>query len=192
MAGLVGRERELTRNLSGGWKQRLALGAAIIHEPEALFLDEPTAGVDPISRRAFWELIYELAEGGTTILVTTHYMDEAEHCQNLVFIQRGNLVAKGSPEEIKVTKMRGDVVEIDSDNAGQAMQILRELNVFEEVALYGSLIHVVTDNLPEHLPLIKKSLAEHGVTVTTAERIAPSLEDVFISSAREAEKIVGR
>ena len=121
MAGLIGRERELTRNLSGGWKQRLALGAAIIHEPEALFLDEPTAGVDPISRRAFWELIYELAEAGTTILVTTHYMDEAEHCQNLVFIQRGNLVAKGSPEEIKATKMHGDVVEIDCDDPGQAI-----------------------------------------------------------------------
>ncbi|MCK6628080.1 MAG: ABC transporter ATP-binding protein [Anaerolineae bacterium] len=192
MAGLVGRERELTRNLSGGWKQRLALGAAIIHEPEALFLDEPTAGVDPISRRAFWELIYELAEGGTTILVTTHYMDEAEHCQNLVFIQRGTLVAKGSPEEIKVSKMHGDVVEIDCDNAAQAIQVLRDLGLFEEVALYGSLIHVVTANLAEHLPFIKKSLADKGITVTSAERIAPSLEDVFISSAREAEKLVGR
>jgi ABC-2 type transport system ATP-binding protein len=192
MAGLLGRERELTRNLSGGWKQRLALGAAIIHQPEALFLDEPTAGVDPISRRAFWELIYELAEGGTTILVTTHYMDEAEHCQNLVFIQRGTLVAKGSPEEIKVTKMRGDVVEIDSDNAAQAIQVLRDLGLFEEVALYGSLIHVVTAHLAEHLPFIKKSLADKGITVTSAERIAPSLEDVFISSAREAEKWVGR
>jgi len=192
MAGLIGRERELTRNLSGGWKQRLALGAAIIHEPEALFLDEPTAGVDPISRRAFWELIYELAEAGTTILVTTHYMDEAEHCQNLVFIQRGNLVAKGSPEEIKVTKMHGDVVEIDCDDAGRAIQILRSLNVFEEVALYGSLIHVVTDNLAAHLPLIKKSLTDSGIKVTSVERIAPSLEDVFISSAREAEKLVGR
>jgi ABC-2 type transport system ATP-binding protein len=192
MAGLVGRERELTRNLSGGWKQRLALGAAIIHEPEALFLDEPTAGVDPISRRAFWELIYELAEAGTTILVTTHYMDEAEHCQNLVFIQRGTLVAQGSPEEIKVTKMHGDVVEIDCDDAGQAIQILRDLDIFEEVTLYGSLIHVVTDNLPEHLPLIRKSLTERGITVTSVERIAPSLEDVFISSTREAEKVVGR
>jgi ABC-2 type transport system ATP-binding protein len=192
MAGLVGRERELTRNLSGGWKQRLALGAAIIHEPEALFLDEPTAGVDPISRRAFWELIYELAEAGTTILVTTHYMDEAEHCQNLVFIQRGTLVAQGSPEEIKVTKMHGDVVEIDCDDAGQAIQILRDMNIFEEVTLYGSLIHVVTDNLPEHLPLIRKSLTERGITVTSVERIAPSLEDVFISSTREAEKVVGR
>jgi ABC-2 type transport system ATP-binding protein len=192
MAGLVGRERELTRNLSGGWKQRLALGAAIIHEPEALFLDEPTAGVDPISRRAFWELIYELAEAGTTILVTTHYMDEAEHCQNLVFIQRGNLVAQGSPEEIKVTKMRGDVVEIDGDDPGQAIQILRGLNVFEEVALYGSLIHVVTDNVQTHIPLIKKSLTDQKITVTSIERIPPSLEDVFISSAREAEKVVGR
>lgn len=192
MAGLVGRERELTRNLSGGWKQRLALGAAIIHEPEALFLDEPTAGVDPISRRAFWELIYELAEVGTTILVTTHYMDEAEHCQSLVFIQRGTLVAKGSPEEIKVTKMHGNVIEIDCDDAGQAISILRNLNLFEEVALYGSLIHVVTTNGQVHIPLIKQALTDNGISVTSVERIAPSLEDVFISSAREAEKVVGR
>lgn len=192
MAGLVGRERELTRNLSGGWKQRLALGAAIIHEPEALFLDEPTAGVDPISRRAFWELIYELAEVGTTILVTTHYMDEAEHCQNLVFIQRGTLVAKGSPEEIKVTQMHGNVIEIDCDDAGRAIPILRNLNLFEEVALYGSLIHVVTTNGQAHIPLIKQTLTHNGISVTSVERIAPSLEDVFISSAREAEKVVGR
>lgn len=192
MAGLTGRERERTRNLSGGWKQRLALGAAIIHEPEALFLDEPTAGVDPISRRAFWELIYELAEGGTTILVTTHYMDEAEHCQELVFIQRGNLVAQGSPEEVKVTQMHGDVVEVDTANAGQAIPLLRNLNLFEEVALYGSLIHVVTANAQEHIPLIKQTLTGHGLNVTSVERIAPSLEDVFISSAREAEKVVGR
>ncbi len=192
MAGLTGRERELTKNLSGGWKQRLALGVAIIHEPEVLFLDEPTAGVDPISRRAFWELIYELAESGTTILVTTHYMDEAEHCQNLVFIQRGNLVAKGSPEEIKIEQMRGDVVEIDCDDAGRAVPLLRELNIFEEVALYGALIHVVTNNALEHIPVIEKTLAEHGLAVTSVERIAPSLEDVFISSAREAEKVMGR
>ncbi|MBN1221039.1 MAG: ABC transporter ATP-binding protein [Anaerolineae bacterium] len=192
MAGLTGRERELTKNLSGGWKQRLALGVAIIHEPEVLFLDEPTAGVDPISRRAFWELIYELAEQGTTILVTTHYMDEAEHCQNLVFIQRGNLVAKGPPEVIKVEQMHGDVVEIDCDDASQAVPLLRDLNVFEEVALYGALIHVVTNNPAEHIPLIEKTLTEHGLTVTSVERIAPSLEDVFISSAREAEKTMGR
>ncbi len=192
MAGLTGRERELTKNLSGGWKQRLALGVAIIHEPEILFLDEPTAGVDPISRRAFWELIYDLAEGGTTILVTTHYMDEAEHCQDLAFIQRGTLVVKGSPEEIKITQMHGEVVEIDcQNNADRTIPLLRNLNIFEEVALYGALIHVVSNNAPEHIPLIKKTLAEHNIQVISVERIAPSLEEVFISSAREAEKVLG-
>jgi ABC-2 type transport system ATP-binding protein len=193
MAGLTGRERELTKNLSGGWKQRLALGVAIIHEPEVLFLDEPTAGVDPISRRAFWELIYDLAEGGTTILVTTHYMDEAEHCQNLVFIQRGKLVAQGSPEEIKATQMRGEVIEIDCNNeADRAIPLLRELNVFDEVALYGALIHVVSADPAAHVPLIEQTLTDHGLQVHTIDRIAPSLEDVFISSAREAEKTLGR
>jgi ABC-2 type transport system ATP-binding protein len=191
MAGLTGRERELTRNLSGGWKQRLALGVAIIHEPEVLFLDEPTAGVDPISRRAFWELIYDLAEGGTTILVTTHYMDEAEHCQELVFIQRGHLVAQGSPEAIKISEMRGDVIEIDSDNAAQAVPLLRELNLFDEVALYGALVHVVTDQAREHIPLIEQTLTGHGIKVTSVDRIAPSLEDVFISSTRAAEQSLG-
>jgi ABC-2 type transport system ATP-binding protein len=192
MAGLTGRERELTRNLSGGWKQRLALGVAIIHQPDVLFLDEPTAGVDPISRRAFWELIYDLAEEGTTILVTTHYMDEAEHCQELMFIQRGNLVAKGPPEEIKVSEMRGDVVEVDCEDAARAVALLRDLDEFEEVALYGALIHVVTNNAARHIPLIQETLAENGVAVTSVERIAPSLEDVFISSARAAEKVMGR
>ncbi len=192
MAGLTGRERELTANLSGGWKQRLALGVAIIHQPEVLFLDEPTAGVDPISRRAFWELIYDLAEDGTTILVTTHYMDEAEHCQDLAFIQRGNLVAKGSPEEIKIAQMHGEVLEINCNNAGQAITLLRNLNIFEEVALYGALIHVVTNNAAEHMPLVKKTLSGHGLTIVSLDRIAPSLEDVFISSAREAEKTLGR
>jgi ABC-2 type transport system ATP-binding protein len=192
MAGLVGRERELTRHLSGGWKQRLALGAAIIHQPDVLFLDEPTAGVDPISRRAFWELIYELAESGATILVTTHYMDEAEHCQNLVFIQRGNLVAHGSPEAIKFSKMHGEVIEVDCAEPGRAIPILRHLNLFEEVALYGALIHVVSPNAPAHRPVIERVLAAAKIDVTNVERIAPSLEDVFIASARQAEKQVGR
>jgi ABC-2 type transport system ATP-binding protein len=184
MAGLVGRERELTRNLSGGWKQRLALGAAIIHEPEMLFLDEPTAGVDPISRRAFWDLLYDLAEGGTTIMVTTHYMDEAEHCQSLAFIQHGRLVARGSPAIIKETKMRGQVLEIDCDDPALAIPALRETGVFEEVALYGALIHAVAPDVRVLIPQIEDVLRGAGVYVDTMDVIAPSLEDVFISSVR--------
>ena len=184
MAGLQGRERELTRNLSGGWKQRLALGAAILHEPEMLFLDEPTAGVDPISRRAFWDLLYELAEGGTTILVTTHYMDEAEHCQDLAFIHNGRIIARGSPEEIKSSKMQGQVLEIDSTQPDVAIAILRQMGLFEEVALYGVLIHVVAEDVAEYKPYIARKLAEEGVQVWAMDVIAPSLEDVFISNVR--------
>jgi ABC-2 type transport system ATP-binding protein len=187
MAGLEGRGRELTRNLAGGWKQRLALGTAIIHEPEMLFLDEPTAGVDPISRRAFWDLLYRLAEGGTTIMVTTHYMDEAEHCQNLAFIQHGRLVAQGSPAEIKETKMRGEVLEIDCSLPEVAIPALREMGVFEEVALYGSLIHAVADRVREVETQISETLSGRGVTIATMDVIAPSLEDVFISSVRLPE-----
>jgi ABC-2 type transport system ATP-binding protein len=188
MAGLEGRERELTRNLSGGWKQRLALGTAIIHEPEMLFLDEPTAGVDPISRRAFWDLLYDLAEGGTTIMVTTHYMDEAEHCQSLAFIQHGQIVARGSPAVIKDTKMRGQVLEIDCDHPALAIPALRGMGAFEEVALYGALIHAVGPDVGAIKTQIEAKLHQVGVQVRTMDVIAPSLEDVFISSVRTQEK----
>ena len=187
LAGLEGRERELTKNLSGGWKQRLALGAAIIHEPEMLFLDEPTAGVDPISRRIFWDLLYEMAESGTTIFVTTHYMDEAEHCQNLAFIQRGRLVAEGSPQEIKRNYMPGDVLEIDCASPDQALRVLRDLGAFAEVALYGRLIHVITadgTSAESQKPVIQQALAGAGIAVKTIDPIVPSLEDVFIASVR--------
>ena len=184
MAGLEGRERELTRNLAGGWKQRLALGAAIVHEPEMLFLDEPTAGVDPISRRAFWELLYSLAEGGTTIMVTTHYMDEAEHCQSLAFIQHGQIVAQGSPAGIKETEMRGQVLEVDCDQPDRAIPALRAMGLFDEVALYGALIHAVAPDVETCLPQIEQALRDAGVRVRSLDLIAPSLEDVFIASVR--------
>jgi ABC-2 type transport system ATP-binding protein len=187
MAGLTGRERELTRNLSGGWKQRLALGAAILHEPAMLFLDEPTAGVDPISRRAFWDLLYELAAGGTTIFVTTHYMDEAEHCQQLAFIYNGRLVAHGSPDDIKRLQMRGQVLEVDCSEPERAIQLLRATSRFDEVALYGSLIHVVVEGVAAHQPVIQQTLEENGIRVHTMDVILPSLEDVFISSVRRAQ-----
>jgi ABC-2 type transport system ATP-binding protein len=185
MAGLEGRERELTKNLSGGWKQRLALGTAIIHEPEMVFLDEPTAGVDPISRRAFWDLLYELADGGTTIFVTTHYMDEAEHCQRLAFIHSGRIVASGSPPDIKANVMEGQVLEIDCDQPEQAILALRRLDLFDEVALYGALIHVIAGNGEGHKSAILKTLQDEGIRVQSIDLIAPSLEDVFVSSLKE-------
>ena len=184
MAGLQDREREYSKNLSGGWRQRLALGCAILHEPDLLFLDEPTAGVDPISRREFWDLLYWLSHSGKTIFVTTHYMDEAEHCHRLAFIQRGQLVALGSPEEIKKEKMLGQVLEIDCSAPDKAMGVLRSTGLFDEVSLYGTLIHVVAGNVESLKPQIQELLEAEGISVRSKEIIAPSLEDVFIASVR--------
>ena len=184
MAGLRGRERELTGNLSGGWKQRLALGAAILHQPRILFLDEPTAGVDPVSRREFWDLLYAMAEEGTTIFVTTHYMDEAEHCHRLAFIHQGRIVAEGSPERIKREQMRGQVLEIDCDQPERALLALRSLERFDEVALYGAQIHAVVADADRLKPLVAQTLSEEGVALHSQTVIPPSLEDVFIARIR--------
>jgi ABC-2 type transport system ATP-binding protein len=188
MAGLQGRERELAKNLSGGWRQRLALGCAIIHEPEILFLDEPTAGVDPISRRDFWELLYALSEEGRTIFVTTHYMDEAEHCHRLAFIQRGQLVAIGSPDVIKQEGMQGQVLEIDCTAPQTAMGILRSTSLFSEVSLYGALIHVVAQDVGSHRTQIESAFRQAGIETRSMDIIAPSLEDVFIASVRSQDQ----
>jgi ABC-2 type transport system ATP-binding protein len=150
-----------------------------------LFLDEPTAGVDPISRRAFWNLLYRLARDGTTILVTTHYMDEAEHCQDLAFIHNGRIIVHGSPEEIKLDQMRGQVLEIDCTQPGVAIGILRGMGLFDEMALYGALTHVVGEDVGAHRARIEAALREAGVEIRSMEIIAPSLEDVFIASVRE-------
>jgi len=188
MADLQGRERELTKNLAGGWRQRLALGCAILHEPEMVFLDEPTAGVDPISRREFWDLLYALSDEGRTIFVTTHYMDEAEHCHRLAFIQRGRLVALGSPQEIKAAKMQGQVLEVNCAAPGKAMGVLRATGLFDEVSLYGALIHVVAEGVAAHRHQAQQVLQEAGIEVRSIEIIAPSLEDAFIASVREQER----
>jgi ABC-2 type transport system ATP-binding protein len=183
-AGLEGREHAHTRDLSGGWRQRLALNAAILHDPELVFLDEPTAGVDPVSRRAFWNLLYRLVADGVTVFVTTHYMDEAEHCHRLAFIQHGRLIAYGTPEEIKRDKMHGQVLEIDCARPEAAMSVLRQMEGFEDVALYGTLIHVVAEDAASSKPRIAQALAEAGVQVQAIDAVAPSLEDVFISSVK--------
>jgi len=184
LAELVGYERTLTANLAGGFKQRLALATAIIHKPQLVFLDEPTAGVDPVVRRDFWRLLYRLAAEGTTIFVTTHYMDEAEQCHRLAFIHNGKIVACGSPDEIKQNQMRGQVVEIECDNPGRALNVLRKLDGIDQVALYGSLIHVVVPDGATHHGIIENALKAEGVTVICIEAIPPSLEDVFIARAR--------
>jgi ABC-2 type transport system ATP-binding protein len=192
MADLKGRERERTKNLAGGWRQRLALGAAILHEPELVFLDEPTAGVDPVSRRAFWDLLYEVTATGTTVFVTTHYMDEAEHCEELAFIHDGRLIARGSPQHIKDTMMQGQVLELSPDDPTWAMSILQQahrdgrLDV-EEIAMYGAQLHIVAKDVGQYMQPIKDLLGEAGINTGLMDVIAPSLEDVFISCIRREE-----
>jgi ABC-2 type transport system ATP-binding protein len=175
--------------LSGGWKQRLALGCAIVHQPKVVFLDEPTAGVDPISRRQFWELIYRITkEEGVTVLVTTHYMDEAELCQRVGFISQGRLIAIDSPDQLKQTQMRGQVLEIRVANPDRAMRVLKNAQQkgqiqLDEVALYGAQIHaVVPSNAQEARQALRSLLEAEKIAVTAVEMIAPTLEDVFISS----------
>ena len=185
MAGLEGRENAKTKDLSGGWRQRLALSAAILHHPELIFLDEPTAGVDPISRRAFWDLLYQLVADGVSVFVTTHYMDEAEHCHRLAFIQRGEIIARGSPAEIKKKFMQGEVLEIDSDNPAKTIQILRESDLsLADIELYGSLVHVFAPDMAKKQKGIKKLLKKERIHVENIAMIEASLEDVFIASMK--------
>jgi ABC-2 type transport system ATP-binding protein len=165
----------------------LALGCAILHEPQVLFLDEPTAGVDPLARRIFWDLLYTLSDQGHTVLVTTHYMDEAEQCHRLAFMQRGAVIAMGTPEEIKREHMRGQVLEIDCAAPDQAMVALRYADGFDDVSLYGAQIHVVTGDVQAGRQRIAAILQEADILVHDIQAIAPSLEDVFIVSVQEQQ-----
>jgi ABC-2 type transport system ATP-binding protein len=189
MAGLEGRESDRTQDLSGGWRQRLALAAAIMHEPELLVLDEPTAGVDPVSRRAFWDLLYEMVAEGTTVFVTTHYMEEAEHCQRLALIQNGKIIALGTPREIKENVMKGQVLELAPDNPDGAVALLRDARdqgrlPLGDITLYGDLIHLVVEGVPESYADIYLELGRAGIHPGKTKVIEPSLEDVFVSSMR--------
>ena len=181
MAGLTGRETALTRELAGGWRQRLALGAAVLHEPSILFLDEPTSGVDPISRRKFWELIRTLARQGVTVFVTTHYMDEAEYCDRLALIYRGRLIALGTPDELKREHMPEDVLEVEVERPMEALEVLGKLPAVREAALFGALLHAVTADADTAIPAIRTALDRAGIPAVRIEKILPSLEDVFVS-----------
>jgi ABC-2 type transport system ATP-binding protein len=181
MAGLEERRRSRTATLSGGWKQRLALGCAILHEPPIIFLDEPTSGVDPISRRNFWDLIYRLAGQGVTVFVTTHYMDEAEYCDRLGLIYRGELIALGTPGELKTRQMNEEIVEVVCDRPQQAMGLIEALSFVRHAALFGRGLHVVVERASVAIPAITEKLAAAGYQGVRPEQIVPSLEDVFVS-----------
>lgn len=181
MAGLADLRRAKTAFLSTGWKQRLALGCALLHEPPIIFLDEPTSGVDPLSRRQFWGLIYELSAKGTTVFVTTHYMDEAEYCDRLGLIHQGKLIASGPPESLKREFMKEDVLEIHCSRPQEAMMEIEKIPGVKDVALFGKGLHVVTANGPQASAEIKGHLLKRGYQIERIEKILPSLEDVFIS-----------
>jgi ABC-2 type transport system ATP-binding protein len=180
MAGLRGREKELTGNLSVGWKQRLALGCATIHEPRLLFLDEPTSGVDPTARRQFWELLYQLAAGGVTLFVTTHYMDEATHCNRLAFIYRGRIIASGTPQEVKAGLAADTILQLEVDDGEGALAALEGREGVVEAYMQGALLHVnIGERTPEQVGLVA-SLESAGHAVRSVEPVEPTLEDAFV------------
>jgi ABC-2 type transport system ATP-binding protein len=180
MAGLRGRERTLTAALSGGWRQRLALGCAILHEPPIVFLDEPTGGVDPVSRRQFWRLIATLARGGTTVLVTTHYLDEAEHCDRIAVISAGRLAALGTAEQLKAVFADRPIVEVRGAEPVALMRALDELPEVETTSLFGTAVHAVLHSRAVTPDSIAARLRAGGLEVAATEVVEPSLEDVFL------------
>ena len=188
MANLKGRENLITGTLPGGWKQRLALGCAVLHRPPVIFLDEPTSGVDPITRRQFWDSIQQMAETGVTVFVTTHYMEEAEYCNRLALIFRGKIVALGTPSELKRDSMKGKILLVECDPLGAAVEALQSAPDVMDAAVFGNALHLVVKDAAVVLPQLKSYLTDHNISVTRMEEIRPSLEDVFVSltTSREA------
>ncbi len=186
MAGLRGRERQLAGQLSGGWKQRLALGCAIVHRPPLLFLDEPTAGVDPVSRRDFWTMIHGLAADGITVFATTHYLDEAEHAGRVAMIHDGVLVALATPVEFKAQFLHGQLWAVTCATPLVALVVLRDLPEVSDVSLYGDSLHILT-GAGDPAPLVA-ALARAGIEGASVAPIAPTLEDVFISLMKPREQ----
>jgi ABC-2 type transport system ATP-binding protein len=191
MAGLKGREHQLARDLAGGWRQRLALGCAILHEPAILFLDEPTGGVDPLSRRQFWRLIDVLSASGVTVLVTTHYLDEAERCHRIALIHAGRLAAIGTTSEVKRVFAGRPIVEVRSGRAVEAMRALDAMPDVEKTSLFGTAVHAVLRTEGSAAADIAERLRSLGIAVESAEEVAPSLEDVFLDVVEKAEEARG-
>ena len=185
MANLKGQEDLIVATLPGGWKQRLALGCAVLHRPPVIFLDEPTSGVDPISRRQFWDLIHRMAGEGVTVFVTTHYMEEAEYCNRLALIFRGKMVALGTPSELKHKSMKGELLLVECDPLGPAVEALQSAPSVIDAAVFGNALHLVVENANSATPQIRNYLSNHNVTARRIEKIRPSLEDVFVSLTTE-------
>ncbi len=191
LTGLSGREDDLAGELPGGHRQRLALACAILHSPKVLFLDEPTAGVDPLARRRFWDIIYAVSESGSTVLVTTHYLDEAEYCGVVTLMHSGRIVASGSPAQLKAERFPGSMAEIDCPDPESALEALRRVEGIEEASLFGSRIHAALCPGMGELD-VAAALEASGLRGATVERVQPSLEDVFIKVISSSPERGGR
>lgn len=186
MAGLQGREGQLTASLSGGWRQRLALGCAILHEPPIVFLDEPTGGVDPLSRRQFWSLIHELARQGVSVLVTTHYLDEAEHCERIAIIQAGRMAAFGTVKQLKAVFADRPIVEVHAAQPVAAMRVLDAMPEVEKTSIFGTAVHAVLRSPATADTDVAARLSAAGIDVSACTGVEPSLEDVFLDVAERS------
>lgn len=180
VADLIGKEKLLTNSLPGGIKQRLALGTAVIHKPAIVFLDEPTSGVDPIARRNFWELINSLSEDGTTVVVTTHYLEEAEYCNNIILIDAGKLIAEGNPKELKERYIKNKIIEIECERISDAIDILSKEKFIIETNIFGNSIHISVNENYHSEKQIVDVLSSNSINVFKISEISPTLEDVFI------------
>ena len=188
IANLEGKENLLTGSLPGGIKQRLALGTAVIHQPEIVFLDEPTSGVDPISRRNFWELINWLSEQGTTVLVTTHYLEEAEFCNNIILINAGKIIAEGTSKELKTNYLTNTILEIECDNVVTALDLLEKQSFVDESSIFGNKIHIIVNDNYEGVSQVSSILSTNSINAGKIDKIIPTLEDVFIHLLEKDKK----
>jgi ABC-2 type transport system ATP-binding protein len=191
MAGLSGRSRTRARDLAGGWRQRLALGCAILHQPRIVFLDEPTGGVDPVSRRQFWRLIEDMSREGVTVLVTTHYLDEAEHCHRIAIINAGRLAAIGTSRQLKEIFAGRPILEIHSARPVDVMRALEESRDVEKTSIFGTAVHAVFRSPDVDVQHLRAGLIDRGLEITSIERVIPSLEDVFLDVVERDAAPVG-